>query len=103
MEIIYSNVVDGEILHVIKRLNDIKEQNCNRVDIISADNFIQCSALNMPNGTTFKPHKHIFKERFYKNQIAQESWVVIRGKVKCAFYDIDDTILAEPVLEAGDA
>mgnify|MGYP003346116133 CR=1 FL=1 len=47
-------------------------------------------------------NKHITKERSYKNQIAQESWVVIQGSVKCFFYDIDDTIIAEPILKAGD-
>jgi hypothetical protein len=57
----------------------------------------------MNNGKTFKPHKHIEKERNYPNKIAQESWVVIKGRVKCKFYDIDDTLIAEPILEAGDA
>jgi hypothetical protein len=35
--------------------------------------------------------------------IAQESWIVIQGSVKCIFYDIDDTIIAEPILNVGDA
>ena len=56
----------------------------------------------MEKGKTFKPHKHIFKERT-QNVIAQESWVVIRGSVKCTFYDIDDSIVAEPILNSGDA
>jgi hypothetical protein len=29
--------------------------------------------------------------------------VVIKGSVKCIFYDLDDTIIAEPILYAGDA
>jgi hypothetical protein len=29
--------------------------------------------------------------------------VVIRGSVKCIFYDLDNTIIAEPILKAGDA
>ena len=57
----------------------------------------------MAKGTTFRPHKHITKERTYEAQIAQESWVVIKGSVKCIFYDIDDTIIATPILRAGDA
>ena len=57
----------------------------------------------MEKGKKFLPHKHIIKERHYNNQIAQESWVVIKGKVQCIFYDIDDSIIAEPILEAGDA
>jgi len=103
MEIIYSKVEEGKILHIIKRLSEIEEQDVNRTDIVDADNFIQCSALNMPEGTTFKPHKHIHKDRRHEKQIAQESWIVIKGSVKCIFYDIDDTIIAEPILNVGDA
>ena len=57
----------------------------------------------MPKNKTFRPHKHITKERTYKEQIAQESWVVIKGRVKCKFFDIDDSLIAEPILGPGDA
>ena len=103
MEIIYSKVEEGKILHIVKRLSEIEDDGVGRVDIVPEDNFIQCSALNLKAGKTFKPHKHIFKDRRYEKQIAQESWVVIRGSVRCIFYDIDDTIIAEPILKAGDA
>lgn len=95
----YSKVEPDKLLHVVNRLSDIGD----RKDIIQPNNFIQCSSLKMEKGKTFKPHKHIYKERSYENQIAQESWVVIRGSVICVFYDIDDTILAETILYAGDA
>ena len=57
----------------------------------------------MAKDKTFPAHKHITKERYYDNQIAQESWVVIRGSVKCKLYDIDNTLIAEPILKPGDA
>jgi cupin fold WbuC family metalloprotein len=57
----------------------------------------------MEKGKTFPPHRHIKKERYYNKQIAQESWVVIKGSVKCILYDIDDTIIATPILYPGDA
>lgn len=103
MEIIYSKVEKNRILHIIKRLSDIEQQGTQRVDIVGIENFIQCSSLNMVKGTVFRPHKHIYKERLYKKQIAQESWVVIKGSVKCMLYDIDDSIIAEPLLKTGDA
>ena len=28
---------------------------------------------------------------------------MIQGKVKCHFYDLDDNIIEEPILESGDA
>lgn len=99
MEKIYSKVEPEKLLHIINRLADIENRN----EMVPSDNFIQCATLKMEKGKTFKPHKHITKERHYQEQIAQESWVVIKGSVKCIFYDIDDTIIASPILEAGDA
>ena len=103
MKFIYSNVEKGRLLHIVRRLADIKGQDEFRVDIVPADNFIQCSSLIMQEGKTFKPHKHITKQKTYEKQIAQESWIVIKGMVKCIFYDLDNTVIDEPVLYAGDA
>jgi len=102
MEYFYSKQDPSKLLHIIHRLSELKERDSYRTDIVNEENFIQCSSLRLPLGKTFKPHKHIWKERT-ENKIAQESWVVIRGRVKCIFYDIDDTIIATPILEAGDA
>jgi len=99
MEKIFSKVDTKKLLHIITRKEDITP---GRIDIVPEDNFIQCSMLNLENNKTFKPHKHIWKERT-KNVIAQESWVVIQGSVKCILYDIDDTIIAESILKPGDA
>jgi hypothetical protein len=95
----YSKVNPSKLLHVVVRKDDLKP---GRKDIIPEEHFIQCSHLNMEKGKTFRPHKHIFKNRT-RDVIAQESWIVIQGKVKCIFYDLDDTILVEPILEPGDA
>ena len=98
MEKIYSKI-DNRLLHIVNRLEDITGRN----DIIPSNNFIQCATLKMKKGKTFDPHKHIVKNRHYPEQIAQESWVVIKGSVKCILYDLDNTIIAEPILKAGDA
>jgi cupin fold WbuC family metalloprotein len=99
MEKIYSKVSPETLLHIIVRKEDIIS---GRQDIVSEENFIQCSILNMEEGKTFRPHKHIWKQRT-RDVIAQESWIVVQGSVRCIFYDLDDTIIAEPVLKVGDA
>ncbi len=99
MEKIYSKVEPNKLLHIINRVSEIEKRN----DVVPEENFIQCATLRMEKGKTFPPHKHIEKERTYTNQIAQESWVVIKGRVKCILYDIDDTIIATPIIGAGDA
>ena len=99
MEKIFSKVDPEKLLHIITRKEDITP---GRIDIVPEENFIQCSILNLEKDKTFKPHKHIWKERT-KNVIAQESWIVVQGSVKCILYDIDDTIIYEPILYPGDA
>lgn len=95
----FSKVDPSKLLHVVVRKEDLIP---GRVEVVPEDNFIQCALLNMEKGKTFKPHKHIFKERT-RNVIAQESWIVIQGSVKCTFYDLDNSVLVEPILNPGDA
>jgi len=99
MEKIYSKIQPNKLLHLVNRVDEIQ----NRTELVPPNNFIQCASLHMKKGTTFLPHKHVLKDRRYPEQIAQESWIVIRGRVKCIFYDIDDSIIATPILEPGDA
>ena len=102
MEIIYSKLKPKKILHIVHRANEFyNNKERHRKDIVDAKEFIQVSALKMKKGQKFRPHQHIWKDG-EKKAIAQESWVVIRGSVKCSFYDIDDTILKEPILNVGD-
>ena len=96
---IYSKVETEKLLHIIVRKDDLTP---GRSEVVSEEHFIQCALLNMKEGKTFKPHKHIWKNR-KRDVIAQESWVVIQGKVMCTFYDIDDEIIATPILNPGDA
>ena len=95
---IYSKVQKNKILHMVNHLEDLGP----RIDLIPSENFIQCALLRMNKGKTFPPHKHIKKERTYKEQIAQESWVVVQGSVKCFFYDLNDELLETVVLNQGD-
>lgn len=99
MEHIHSKADPGVLLHIVVRKDDIK---VGRQDVVAPEEFIQCSILNMERGKTFKPHKHIWKERA-GSVIAQESWIVVQGSVKCLFFDLDDTLIATSTLHAGDA
>ena len=97
MQLIYSKSEPDKLLHIIIRKEDVTEQ---RMNIIDDKEFLQLAAMNLPLGKTFLPHKHIFCER--TTTIAQESWVVIQGKVKAILYDINDEIFIEEILNSGD-
>jgi hypothetical protein len=99
MEFIYSKIEQEKLLHIINRMDEI----AGRQEVVPENNFIQCATLRMEEGKTFRPHKHIEKSRTYEKQIAQESWIVIKGSVRCKFYDLDDQLIAEPILYPGDA
>ena len=96
---IYSKVDPNMLCHMVLRKKEIVEE---RTDIISAENFLQLSTLNMPKGKTFRPHKHIWKPG-EKEVIAQESWVVIEGMVKVSFFDTDGKLLEDIILHPGDS
>jgi hypothetical protein len=96
MEKIYSKVQPDTLLHIVYRLDEIN----GRTNISPDEEFLQLASIKMKKGQTFKAHKHIIMEKV--TNIAQESWLVIKGSVKCIFYDLDNTIIAEPILLPGD-
>lgn len=99
MDKIYSKINPEVLLHIVVRKEDFIE---GRQEIIDVNQFLQCCTLNLKKGHTFKPHKHKWKNVDYRT-VAQESWVVIKGSVQCIFYDIDDNIISQPILNEGDA
>ena len=97
MEKVYSNIEKDLILVIINRYNEITNK---RVDLTPAEEFLQVSCFAMHKGKTFKAHKH--REQKKVATITQESFVVMKGKIKAIVYDFDDTIIASPTINTGD-
>lgn len=93
---IYSKLNPKVLLHLV---SDINKLNKERIDIAPENEYLQLALLNFNKGKTFKPHKHIIKEKI--TDIAQESWFVYKGSVQCIFYDLDDKILAKEIITEG--
>ena len=93
---IYSKI-NNELMLVINKKSDITE---NRTDLCPNDQFLQISTKKLNKPTAFKAHKHLTLTRY--TDITQEAWIVLEGKIKAFFYDIDDTLLYETDLIAGD-
>ena len=96
MKKIFSKTNPEILLHLTTNIDEIKSE---RKDIAPDNEFLQLAILKMNKGKTFQPHKHIEYKK--ETDIAQESWFVYKGKVKCIFYDIDDTIIDEVILNEG--
>ena len=99
MDKIYSRCQPDTLLHLVFRK---AEMAAGRIDLIPAEQFLQCSALNLKQGQTFQAHQHVWKAG-PGQVIAQESWVVIAGEVRCLFFDLDGQYLEDCRLLPGDA
>ena len=95
---VYSKKDPERLMHIVCKPNSFEKE---RTDVIQSSEYLQLSILKMNGGKTFPPHKHIPKE-VPSQAIAQESWVIFRGKVKAFFYDLDDQMLESIILQQGD-
>ena len=95
-ESFYSKKDSSILLHQLFK----PQNNSKRINISPENESLQVGYLSLENHQTFKPHKHILFNR--DMPIAQESWVLIKGKVKIFYYDIDDKILTTREMSAGD-
>ncbi len=98
MKKIYSKREPNKLLHIINRMGEIN----NRTNVSPEHQFIQLATMKLDSGKTFSPHKHIWKSYSQDSVIAQESWVIIEGKVRVHLYDIDDNHLCDEIIERGD-
>jgi cupin fold WbuC family metalloprotein len=99
---IYSHVDKDVLLHIVYHVQD-GPQECGHVDrqnLCAEHEPLQVAVMHMEQGATFRPHYHHKSPRSIER--VQESWVIIRGSVCAVLYDLDGTILAEPILYAGD-
>ena len=96
-ELIYSKQEPEVLLLAINRSDEISEK---RTDICPENEYLQICTKVMEKGTYFKPHKHNNISR--TTDITQEAWIILQGSVDASFWDLDDTIICETTLKAGD-
>tara|TARA_R110000822_G_scaffold45810_4_gene122315 strand:+ start:140 stop:562 length:423 start_codon:yes stop_codon:yes gene_type:complete len=94
---IYSKVDKNCLLLTLNRRENISSS---RVDLSPEDEYLQCAAKSLAKGTRFKPHKH--NELVRTTDRTQEAWVFLSGRVRAKFYDLDDSLIIDTELVAGD-
>jgi hypothetical protein len=94
---IYSKVDPNRLLHIV---HDITETKGQREDLVPPNNFLQIATIPLKPNQTFRAHKHIWNN-FSGLKIAQEAWIVIRGRVETTLYDLDNSILEKVILYEG--
>jgi len=96
-QLIYSSKKKDILLLAINRFEDISNA---RTDMCPATQFLQVYTKKMKKGDWFADHSHNPLERVTTK--TQEGWIVLGGKINARFLDIDDTLIYETVLTAGD-
>jgi hypothetical protein len=99
MEKIFSLVDSEKLIHFVHRREDFRD----RQELIEASEFLQLSSQTIRSGQSFQAHRHIPKQIAIGEITAQESWVVISGKVEASYFDLDDTFITSLILSPGDA
>lgn len=97
MKSVHSKIEPNTLIATIMRSGDISEY---RTDLSPSEEFLQGCARKIDKSVKVPAHKHIKTLR--ETTITQESWVIHKGSVRVAYYDIDDSFLLETDLHEGD-
>ena len=97
IQTIISKIEPGVMLHQVVKPKNISP---GRINVSPEHESLQVAHIALKFNQTFKAHKHVVHDR--NMPMAQESWIVISGKVKVFHYDLDDNIINESILFPGD-
>ena len=96
---IFQSKINKKPLFFIKKYH--KKKNIkSREDLTDANKFLQVSFLNLKKQHEVLPHAHL--KNLKKTNISSEAWIVMSGKLKVTFYDIDNSKVFDDILKSGD-
>jgi hypothetical protein len=90
------------LLHIRFEFGELLNQDSPRIDLSQDEEFLQISSLRIEKNKSFNAHKHLPKKTDFENYTAQESWVVISGKILVTYFDVDDSFLCNKTIGQGD-
>jgi cupin fold WbuC family metalloprotein len=96
-ELIFSKQDESSLLLAINRADEITNE---RTDICPDNEYLQICTKQMSKGVTFKPHRH--NKLIRTTDITQEAWIILQGSVAASFWDVNDKVIYETTLNAGD-
>jgi ASC-1-like (ASCH) protein len=96
---LFKSKINKRPLFLIKKYHK-KKKIKSREDLTDANKFLQVSFLNLKKQYKVAPHTHLKNSK--KTNISSEAWIVMSGKLKVTFYDIDNSKVFEDILKSGD-
>ena len=97
MERYYSKKEENKLIFSLLRFEEICDR---RIDLSPDQEFMQVCGRIMSCGSYVPPHRHIETHR--ETNLTQEAWILLKGKVRARFYDLDDSFLCERDVSSGD-
>ena len=97
MEKYYSKIEKDKLIFSLLRFDEISDS---RTDLSPDYEFMQVCGRNMSRGVSVPAHRHVETRR--ETNLTQEAWVLLKGKVRACFYDLDDSFLCEKHILSGD-
>ena len=98
LDSIFSKVNVGELLHLVLRSDGYGP----REDVIEPKEVLQLSRFAAAAGDSFRPHRHLAKRVNIDEITAQEAWVIMKGRIRVTYFDIDNSVLERVELAEGD-
>ena len=96
-ERIYSNQQPDQLLATVFNIDRLDVSRYNAAD---EHEILQVSAIQLAQGRVVKPHQHLPTQR---NTVGtQECWMLWQGRVQVKLYDLDQVLVKEFELSAGD-
>ena len=96
---LFKSKITKRPLFLIKKYHK-KKRIKSREDLTDANKFLQVSFLNLKKQYNVTPHAHL--KNLKKTNISSEAWIVMSGKLKVTFYDINNSKVFDDILKSGD-
>lgn len=95
--------ISNRLLHrIIRDTGGISASQLTRINYSEDSEFLQVALIAIPSGTDFRAHEHLERTRTFSNLRAQESWVILSGKVEVTYFSESGDSLGSYLLRKGD-
>jgi hypothetical protein len=95
---IYSKIKKKKLLHIFYSFKN----NLKTVNLTPPNEFLQASIFKFKEKKIINSHKHLKHDIIKTRRQIQESWILIQGKAKITYFDINKKILKKFLMKPGD-
>ena len=95
---IYSKIKKKKLLHVFYR----SKNKLSRINLTPENEFLQASVIKFNDKKTVNSHRHLKHDILKTKRPIQESWILIKGKAKLSYFDVNKKFIKSFSMNPGD-